>query len=56
MRNSDGILVGKPERKKPVSRLGADGRITLKWILQKYRGKLRTGLIWLMIETSGEPL
>jgi hypothetical protein len=33
--------------------LGIDGRIVLRWILEKQGGKLWTRLIWLRIETSG---
>jgi hypothetical protein len=29
------ILVGKPEGKRQLRRLGVDGRIMLKWILGK---------------------
>jgi hypothetical protein len=29
-------LVGKPEGKRPLGRLGVDRRILLKWILGKY--------------------
>jgi hypothetical protein len=33
--------------------LGEDGRIILKWILEKYGGKVCTGFRWLRIGTSG---
>jgi hypothetical protein len=33
MRNAYKILVGKTERKRPLVRLGIDGRIILKWTL-----------------------
>jgi hypothetical protein len=29
------ILVGKPEGKRPLRSIGADGRLILKWILRK---------------------
>jgi hypothetical protein len=29
------ILVGRPEGRRPLGRLGEDGRITLRWILGK---------------------
>jgi hypothetical protein len=37
MRNSYKILVGKPEGKRPLGRLGlhVDGKIILEWILRK---------------------
>jgi len=35
MRNANRILVGKPEGKRPLWRLGIDWRIILKWILNK---------------------
>jgi hypothetical protein len=34
MRNTYKILVGKPERKKPLAR-SKDGKIILKWIIEK---------------------
>ena len=33
--------------------LGVDGRIILKWILNKWAGEAWTGLIWLRIRTGG---
>jgi len=30
------VLVGKPEGKRPLVRLGADGRIILRWIFRKW--------------------
>jgi hypothetical protein len=35
MRNSYKIFVAKPEREKPVGRIGVDGRIILKCVLIK---------------------
>jgi len=36
--------------------LGVNGKITLEWILGKYRGRLWAGYFWLRIRTSGELL
>jgi hypothetical protein len=33
MRNAYKILVGKPERKRPLEDLGIDRKIILEWIL-----------------------
>jgi hypothetical protein len=35
MRNAYKMLAGKPEEKRPLIRLGIDGRIILKWISEK---------------------
>jgi hypothetical protein len=54
IRNAYKILVGKPERKRDHAEyLGVDGKIILKWILEKWSVKVWTGCIWLKIETSG---
>jgi hypothetical protein len=42
------VLVGKPERKKPLGR----PRIILKWIFRKWNVRARTGLSWLRIRTD----
>jgi hypothetical protein len=34
-RNSCNILVGKPEEKVPLERLGVNGKVILEWILGK---------------------
>jgi hypothetical protein len=47
------VLVGKPERKRPLRDPGVDERIILRWILRKYDVGLWTGLGWLRIETGG---
>jgi hypothetical protein len=36
--------------------VGVDGRIILKWILNKLHGEMWTGFIWLWIGTSGRLL
>jgi hypothetical protein len=52
-RNACRILVGKPEGKRPL------GRPRRRWVnnskmdLRKKDGEVRTGLIWLRIETNG---
>jgi len=30
------VLVGKPEKKRPLLRPGVDGRIILRWIFRKW--------------------
>jgi hypothetical protein len=47
------VLVGKPEGKDHLEVLGVDGRIILPWVLRKWDVWAQTGLIWLMIGTSG---
>jgi hypothetical protein len=38
-------LAERPERKRPLGRLGVDGKIILKLISQKLNGKARNGLV-----------
>jgi hypothetical protein len=52
-RNAYTIVVGKPEGKRLLGRLGVDGRLLLKWILDKQVVMIRTELICLRIGTSG---
>jgi hypothetical protein len=47
------VLVGKPEGKDHLEHPGVDGRVILRWIFRKWDGWIRTGLIWLRIETGG---
>jgi hypothetical protein len=47
------ILAQKPEGKDHLEDVGVDERIMLKFILNKWDGRLRTGLIWFRIGTSG---
>jgi hypothetical protein len=47
------VLVGKPERKRPLGRPDVDGRIILRWIFRKLGVGVWTGLGWLRIETVG---
>jgi hypothetical protein len=35
VRDAYNILIGRPEGRKPLGRLGLDGRTTLRWILGK---------------------
>jgi hypothetical protein len=44
------ILVGKPERKRPL------GRPRRRWVNMKMDGVLLAGLIWLRIGTTGGTL
>jgi hypothetical protein len=36
-----------------LENLGIDGKIILEWILNRWDGKLWTGLIWLVLGISG---
>jgi hypothetical protein len=47
------VLVGKPEGKRHLEDPGIDGRIIVKWILQKWDVGAWTGLIWLRRGTGG---
>jgi hypothetical protein len=51
-RNEYKIFVGKLEGREFLEVLGAHGRNTLKWILQKQGGKVWTGFMWLRIGAS----
>jgi hypothetical protein len=55
-RNAYRILVGKPERKRPLGRPRRRGWIILGWILERWNGVMWTGLVWLRIETGRELL
>ena len=48
-----GVLVRKPEAKRPLGRLGVDGWIILGWISRRWDVGIWTGLGWLRIETVG---
>ena len=52
-RNTNIILVGKPEERKTLGRPRRPWWIILKWISKKHNGNSWTGLIWLGIGTSG---
>jgi hypothetical protein len=54
-RNADTILVGKPERKRPLGRPRRRWMVNIKIYLRE-DGLVWTGLIWLRIWTSGELL
>ena len=47
------VLVGKPERERPLGDPDVDGRIILRWILRKWEGIVGTGWSWLRIGTGG---
>jgi hypothetical protein len=53
MRSANTVLVGKPKKNDPLVRLDIDGRIILKWILQKQRVRVRAGFNCLRIGSSG---
>ena len=50
------VLVGKPKGRWPRGRPRCNGRIILKWILEKWDEGARTGSIWLRIGTGDELL
>ena len=47
------VLVGKPEGKRPLGRLGVDGWIIIGWISRRLDVGMWTGLGWPRICTSG---
>jgi len=48
------VLVGRPERKRPLGRARRRcGRITLKWALGREGSMGRTGFSWLRIRSNG---
>jgi len=53
MRNAYKISVGKPDETGHSGELGVDGKVILKWFLQKQGEKVWTEFIWLRIRTSG---
>jgi hypothetical protein len=52
MRIAYKMLAGQPDGRDHSEYLGADVKITLKWILAKQGGKVWTGHIWLRIEAN----
>ena len=50
------VLVGKPEGKRPLRRLGVDGWIILGWISRRWDVGIWTGLGWPRIGTGGGSL
>jgi hypothetical protein len=49
------VLVWNPDGKRHFRRLGAEGRIILKWIV-KYCWRMWSGVLWLRTGTSGRLL
>ena len=47
------VLVGKPEGKRPLGRLGVGGWIRLGWISRRWDVGIWTGLGWPRIERGG---
>ena len=48
-----GVLVGKPEGKRPLRDPDVDGSIILRWIFRKWEGVVGTGWSWLRIGRGG---
>lgn len=46
------LLVGKPEGKRPLGRLGMNGRMMLKYVFKTWTW---TGLVWLGMDASDRP-
>jgi hypothetical protein len=55
-RNAYRLLVGKPDRKRPLGRPGRRWVDNIGWILERWNGVMWTGLVWLRIGTGGELL
>jgi hypothetical protein len=47
------VLMGRPERLRPLGRLGRKREDNIKMYLQEMRGGSWSGLIWLRIGTGG---
>jgi hypothetical protein len=43
------FVVGRTEGKVSVDDLRVDVGTTMKWILEKYGGRMRSGYIWLIV-------
>ena len=52
-RGFHGVLVRKPEGKRPLGDPDVDGRIILRWIFRKWEGVVGTGWRWLRIGRGG---
>jgi hypothetical protein len=52
--NACKILVRKREEKELHGTVGEGGGIITKWILKKQDSGMRTGFMWLRIQTNGK--
>jgi hypothetical protein len=55
-RNAYRLLVGMPEGKRPLGRPRRRWVEILGWILKRWVGVMRIGLVWFRIGTGGELL
>jgi hypothetical protein len=46
------VLVGRPEKRRPLGNLGIGGRMILKSIFKTWEAEAWTGLIWCRIGTG----
>jgi hypothetical protein len=53
MRNAYNFLSKSLRKRDHSEDLGADGKIILKWILDKEIGRVWNGFIWLRMGTNG---
>jgi hypothetical protein len=53
-RGTYGVLVRKPEGKRPLGRTRQSWEDCIKWIYSKWDGAAWTGLIWFRTGTGGE--
>jgi hypothetical protein len=49
-------MVEKPEGKRPLEKEVLGGWIILGWVLERWDGVMRTGLVWLRIGTGRQLL